>query len=74
MSYLFFLPKIANKMCYKVLISTVDNVINFLDQPLRQWLTERKRGEDGNTKIQKFGYLKNENSFLEEIKNIFHLS
>ena len=22
-----------------------------LDQPLKQWLTGRKRGEDGNTKI-----------------------
>ena len=31
-----------------------------LDQPLKQWLTGRKRGEDGNTKIE---YLENEKSF-----------
>ena len=24
----------------------------FLDQPLKQWLTGKKRGEDENTKIQ----------------------
>ena len=39
------------------------------DQPLNQWLTGRKRGEDG---IQKFEYLNNKKSFLDEIKNIFH--
>ena len=37
-------------------------------QPLKQWLTGRKRGEDGNTKIE---YLENEKSFLDEIKSIF---
>ena len=36
----------------------------FLDQPLKQWLTGRKRREDE--------YLENEKSFLDEIKNIFH--
>ena len=41
----------------------------FLDQPLKQWLTGKK---EGKTKIQKFKYLKNEKSFLDEIKNIFH--
>ena len=40
----------------------------FLDQPLKQWLTGKK---EGKTKIQKFKYLKNEKSFLDEIKNIF---
>ena len=40
-----------------------------MDQPLKQWLTEKKRGEN---KIQKFEYLQNEKSFLDEIKNIFH--
>ena len=40
-----------------------------LDQPLKQWLTGRKREEDANTK---FEYFKNEKSFLNEIKNIFH--
>ena len=40
-----------------------------LDQPLKQWLTDRKRGED---EIQKSEYLENEKSFLGGIKNIFH--
>ena len=31
--------------------------------------TEKKAGK---TKIQKFEYLENEKSFLDEIKNIFH--
>ena len=39
-----------------------------LDQPLKQWLTWRKKVEDGNTK---FEYLENEKSFLDEVKNIF---
>ena len=34
---------------------------------------EKKRGKkEGKKKIQKFEYLKNEKSFLGEIKNIFH--
>ena len=40
-----------------------------VDQPLKQWLTGRKKGEDRNTK---FEYLEDEKSFLDEIKNIFH--
>ena len=39
------------------------------DQPLKQWLTRRKRGK---TEIQKFEYLKNGKSISDEIKNIFH--
>ena len=39
----------------------------FLAQPLKQWLT-RKR--ERKTKTLKFKYLKNEKSFLDEIKNI----
>ena len=31
----------------------------------------RKRGKEGK-KLQKFEYLENEKSFLNEIKNIFH--
>ena len=42
----------------------------FLDQPLKQWLTGKK---EGKSKIQKFEYLENEKSFLDEIKNIFHI-
>ena len=36
-----------------------------LDQALKEWLTGRKEGEDG---IQKFKYLQNEKSFLDEMK------
>ena len=36
------------------------------NQPLKQWLTGRKRGE-----IQKFEYLEDEKSFLDEIKTFF---
>ena len=38
-----------------------------LDQPLKQWLTGRKRGE--KTEIQKLEYFKNKKSFLDEIKH-----
>ena len=62
---------------------TKQNVIKFLfrqlmtsqtlrftfDQPLKQWLTGRKRWADRNTKSE---YLQNKKSFLDEIKNIFH--
>ena len=51
---LCFFLKISNKICYYVLLQTIHDVINFkfiFDQPLKQWLTGRKRGEDGNTKI-----------------------
>ena len=34
-------------------------------------MTDREKKE-GKTKIQKFEYLKNKKSFLDEIKNIFH--
>ena len=40
-----------------------------LDQPLKQWLTGRKREEDVNIK---FKHLENEKSFLDEIKNVFY--
>ena len=41
----------------------------FLALSLKQWLTGKK---EGKTKIQKFKYLKNEKSFLDEMKNILH--
>ena len=41
----------------------------FLNQPLKQWLRQEKK--EGKTNIQKFEYLENEKSFLDEIK-IFH--
>ena len=40
----------------------------FLNQPLKQWL----RGNKKKTEIQKFEYLENKKSFLDEIKNTFH--
>ena len=39
----------------------------FLDQPPKQWLTERKRG----LKKQKFECLENVKNFLDEIKTFF---
>ena len=67
----FFLRKISNKICYYVLIYTVDAIINFkiCVGSSSKWLIGRKLGEDENIK---FEYLRNEESFLDEIKNIFH--
>ena len=36
------------------------------DQPLKQWLTGRKK--EGKTEIQKFEYLENKKSFLDETR------
>ena len=44
-------------------------VIKLLFRPLKQWLTGKK---EGKMKMQKFEYLDNEKSFLDEIKNISH--
>ena len=55
-------------MFYQVLIWRVDDVktLRFiLNQSLKQWLTGRKKGP---MEIQKFEYLENEKSFLDEIK------
>ena len=59
-------------MCYKVLNQTVDDVINFkiyLRSTPKLMADNGKRGVDRNTK---FEYFKNKESFLDEIKNIFH--
>ena len=53
MSYLF-LPRYQLKCVIKFLFIQLmmSKTISFmLDQPLKQWLTRRKRGEDRNTKI-----------------------
>ena len=50
-----------------------DEIINFkifLGSTSKAMADKEKRGEDENTKIQ-YKYLKNENNFLDEIKNIF---
>ena len=55
------------------LIKTTDDVINFkifLGSSSKA-MGDRKKKE-GKTKIQKFEYLENEKSFLDEIKNSFH--
>ena len=39
------------------------------NQPLKQWLAEKK---ERKTEIKKIKYLENEKSFLDEKKNIFH--
>ena len=35
-------------------------------------MADRKKKKKGKIKIQKFEYLENEKSFLDEIRNIFH--
>ena len=53
LSYLFSLPRYQTKCVIKLLSQLMmSQTIRFiLDQPLKQWLTGRKRGEDRNTKI-----------------------
>ena len=59
-------------MCYQVLILTVDDVnFKIFFESNSKLMADREKKE-GKTKIQKFKYLKNEKSFLDEIKNIFH--
>ena len=42
--------KCVNKFLFRQLVM-LQTIRFMLDQPLKQWLTGRKRGEDGNTKI-----------------------
>ena len=54
MPYLFSFLRYQTKCVIKFLFRQLmmSQTIRFmLDQPLKQWLTGRKRGEDGNTKI-----------------------
>ena len=39
-----------------------------MNQPLRQWLTGKKKGEDRNSKFENLEY---EKSFFDEIKKFF---
>ena len=59
-------------MSYQVLIYAVYDVINFkiyLQATLKAMAdSKKKRGR----KIQKYEYLENEKSFLDEIKSVFH--
>ena len=64
---------LSNKMCYEVLILTVNDVINFnifLGSTSKAMADREKK--ERKMKIQKYEYLENENSFLDEIINIFH--
>ena len=72
MPCLFFFSRYKTKYIIKFLfrqLMTSQTLRFILDQALKQWLTGRKRGEDGNKKIK---YLKNEKRSLDEIKYIFH--
>ena len=72
MPCLFFFSRYQTKYIIKFLfrqLVTSQTLRFILDQALKQWLTGRKRGEDGNKKIK---YLKNEKRSLDEIKYIFH--
>ena len=60
--------KCAIKFLFRLLM-TSETLRFILDQALKQWLTERKRGK---REILKFEYLENEKSFLDGIKK--HLS
>ena len=53
MSHLISFSRYQTKCVIKFLFRQIDDVTNFkifLDKPLKQWLTGRKRGEDENTK------------------------
>ena len=72
MSHLISFSRYQTKCVIKFLfrqLMTSKTLRFFLNQPLKQWLTGKKKGK---TKIQKFEYLENEKSFLVEIKNMFH--
>ena len=53
MSYLFFFSRYQTNLSLSFLrqLMTSYTLRFILDQALKQWLTGRKRGEDGNTKI-----------------------
>ena len=58
-------------MCSQVLTETADDIINFRIFFGSTSQAMADSGKKGKTKIQKFEYLENEKSFLDEIKNIF---
>ena len=67
---LFFLLKVS---MYYILIWTIDDFINFniyISSPSKAIAVKEKK--EGKIEIQKFKYLENEKSFIDEIKSIFH--
>ena len=72
MSYLFSFSKNQTKCVIDFLFRQlmISRTLRFIfDHRLKQWPTGRKRGR---MEIQKFEYLENRKSFLDEIKSIFH--
>ena len=66
-SFTRYQTKCVSKFLFRPLMTSY-TLRFFLNQPLKQWLTGKKRGK---TKIQIFEYLENEKGLLDEIKNIF---
>ena len=74
MSYLFSFPRYQTKYIIKFIFRQLmmSQTIRFmLDQPLKQWLTGRKRGEDWNTEIW---ISREEKELFRWNKDIFHSS
>ena len=71
MLHLISFSRYQTKCVIKSLVRPVmtSKTLRFLNQPLKPWLTGKK---EGKTNIEKFEYLDNEKSFLDEIKKIFH--
>ena len=70
MSHLISFSRYQTKCLIKSLfrqVMTLQTLRFFLNKPLKQWLTGKKRRED----IQKFKYLENKKSFLDETKKHF---
>ena len=68
MVVLGYLPKVKRDLGLAFGAHFRINFKIYLGSTSKEWLTRRKRGEDGS----KLEYFENEKSFLDEIKNIFH--
>ena len=70
MSYLFFLLMILNEMFIRVLFrQLLGDIINF---KIYLWSSSKAMAGFEEAETQKFEYLENKKSFLDEIKSIFH--
>ena len=72
MSYLFSFSRYQRKCVIKFLFSQLmmSQTIRFM--LINLWSDGWQGEKEWKTEIQKFEYLENEKSFLDEIKNIFH--
>ena len=68
----FLFLKISNKMCYQVLIYITDDVKNVKIYLRSSSKAMTDKEKDEKTEIQNFEYLEIKDSFLDEIKSIFH--